>query len=221
MRHPLMVKPALFGLVFLVLGCSLPAAEPPASEPGGEPGEVLPLSSLQPSCRIWKRWVGSAMLLPWGAWLECGETGVLLTHPWNLLGNVDIRTPEQALEYVRFFSSKDSYQLFQLEGLVEIRRETSEKDWGQDIIARTGLKDRFHPPQVREITETTTCVDRLGKEKPCERKVFFIKRIVLLYDQNIYEIEEAVRQDGFYSVPSRHLLIKDVERFGFLHQGPY
>ncbi len=161
------------------------------------------------------------MLLPWGAWLECGGRPVLLAHPWNLLGKVDIRTSEQALEYVRFFSSGETYQLFQLDGLIEIRPETSEDDWGQDLVQLLKLGTSFHPPKIRETTETVSCFDERGRESRCERKVFFVNRIVLLFDQNVYEIEEAVRQDGFYSVPSKRLLIKDVERFGIIHQGPY
>jgi hypothetical protein len=221
MQHQHLVKSLALGLALLALACAPPAAGRPAVRPDAGGWTELPLTSLQPPCRIWKRWVGSSMLLPWGAWLGCGGRPVLLTHPWNLLGKVDIRTSEQALEYVRFFSSGESYPLFQLEGLIEIRPETSEQDWGQDIVKTLKLGEAFHAPKVREISEDTSCVDEQGREHPCRRKVFYVNRIVLLFDQNVYEIEEEVRQDGFYSVPSKRRLIEDVSRFGILHQGPH
>ena len=78
-----------------------------------------------------------------------------MTHPLNLLGKVNIETPAQALEFVRFFSSGQSCEMFDLEGLLDIRADTAVEDWGQDFIARTGLGDIFHEPTAKAMTGTS------------------------------------------------------------------
>jgi ABC-type glycerol-3-phosphate transport system substrate-binding protein len=42
--------------------------------------------------------------------LTCNSVSTLVTDPNNFVGPVRITTPEQALEFVRFFSNPDTYE---------------------------------------------------------------------------------------------------------------
>ena len=76
--------------------------------------EILNLTSLESTCALVKREVGYFHALPFGAWLRCGETEMLMVVPLNLLDHVTIRNQKQALEFVRFFSSFETYLLFRV-----------------------------------------------------------------------------------------------------------
>jgi hypothetical protein len=77
------------------------------------------LSSLS-DCALQRRWIGVWQHHAEGVMLRSGEHSFFVTRPDNLLGHVHIETPEQALEYVRFFSSADNYMLYDLNGMVEV-----------------------------------------------------------------------------------------------------
>src|ERR1051325_8390421 len=85
----------------------------------GADRKVLSLSSLT-DCSMNARWVGLWQKRPEGGMLHCGSSDFLVLTPTNLFGHVRVQTPEQALEYVRFFSSAEHYNYFDLGGMVEI-----------------------------------------------------------------------------------------------------
>ena len=146
---------------------------------------------------------------------------MLVTHPLNLIGKVTIRTSDQALEFLRLFSSGDTYAMFNLEGMLEIRPETAEEDWGQNVLKTIKLGRDYKEPSVEGHTQRVPCLGEEPDGGECDSKVFSIKRLVVLYDQNVYEITESVREDGFYTEVARTVVVEDIERFGLMHQGPY
>jgi len=93
-------------------------ASAPSSAAGTD--EAYHLSSLLPGCSLGKRWVGLFQVKPEAMFLTCDGVSTLVTDPNNFAGHVHITTPAQALEYVRFFSNPDTYQLFDLNGMVEL-----------------------------------------------------------------------------------------------------
>lgn len=208
-----------------VLLCALLTMPMQAHEPLGhlstEPKrEPIRLASLRSECSLGKEWVGSVYQLPWGAWLECGGESMLVTHPLNLLGKVNIRTPDQALEFVRLFSSGETYAMFDLEGMLEIRPETAKEDWGQNVMKMFKLDKGYEKPSVEVHTQKVPCLGEEARGEECSSKVFSIKRLVVFYDQNIYQITESLREDGFYLEVDRKIVVEDIERFGLMHQGP-
>jgi hypothetical protein len=144
---------------------------------------------------------------------------MLVTHPRNLLGKVRIRSKEEAIEFVRFFSSPYRHEMFDLDGLFEVT--SSEEDWGQNIIKLTGLGDRFHPPDVTPRTHEGFCYDREGTFHECTITEYSIRRLAAFYDNNLYAVHEVVTSDGFYTLNSKELLLDDLSRFGLLHLPPH
>lgn len=182
--------------------------------------EHLSLSSLRPACRLERQWIGSVFDLPWGVWLRCDEgEPTLVTHPRNLLGKVQIESTDQALEFVRFFTSPYRHEMFDLDGSLEIT--ASEDDWGQNILKLLPLKEKFHAPRVTSRSGQGLCVGPAGDVSPCDRTEYSIERIVVQYDNNVYEVLETVTEDGFYTLCSQRLILEDLSQFGLLHLPPY
>jgi hypothetical protein len=210
-------------LLLAVLGLGASAAELRASEvaksSATEEEVSLKLKVLEAPCELKKRWVGSAFSLPYGAWLDCDGLPILIREPLNLLGHVNVRSPEAALEFVRFFTAPETYELFDLNGMVELRRDDAH--WGGDIVEALGLQEVFFEPIVTEAARKGICIDERGRHSECKEKIFAIRRIVVTYDQNVYRVTEEVDQDGFYSLLSQEQLLEDVSKFGILHLGPY
>src|SRR5262245_28778580 len=79
----------------------------------------LRLTSLLSPCFLQTRWID---IVPPGetVMLTCGEAEFLVLSPSNLFGHVAINTPSNALEFVRLFTAPDSYQYFDLGGMVEL-----------------------------------------------------------------------------------------------------
>lgn len=163
----------------------------------------LPLSSLVPACEMHKRWIGDMQMLPSGAWLICGGKEVLLTHPLNLLGLVEIRTPGQALEFVRFFTSAQSYSLFPYVGMVEILPGEE----GAYVLEEQTFTKHFRYPDVR------------AHPSDSEPKRFYITRTVLRPDSKVVEITEGVEPSGFYTLISQKVLIEDSSTLGLFYIG--
>ncbi len=94
--------------------------------PAGPPGlhQVPQLSSLDPRCGLRTQYVGLPGLMRDALIMRCGNAEVVIRGPNNMIGHVQIRTREQALEYLRFFSSPDTYGLFDLGGMVEVVSST-------------------------------------------------------------------------------------------------
>ena len=178
----------------------------------------LPLSSLKEGCRIEKSWIGLDSL-PWGAWLFCGEgQPVLIVEPLSLLGKVEIGSEEQALEFIRFFSSPPNHELFRLNGLAEF--STDPGYWGQNIVQVLGLGAEFHLPKITTTTSNRLCIDEQAAQRTCTLTTFAIRRVAVFFDGNVYDVLEELTEDGSYELREKQLLVRQISRFGLHHDPP-
>ena len=168
----------------------------------GEERPRIPLQSLKDGC-----WIESAPTPIghyFGAWLRCGPERVLLTHQLNLLGLVKIETSEQALEFLRFFTARDSYRLFPAIKNMEI---VPGPETERGVLEEQQFRKICTPAAVKEFPRTND-----GK------RVFEATRSVLfLDDKNIYEVTEVLHEDGLYVLTKKRLLFKDVSKLGLLY----
>jgi hypothetical protein len=128
---------------------------------------------------------------------------------------VHIETPEQALEYVRFFSSADNYMLYDLNGMVEVVPTTKPSESFNMIPETTFSRWKLAPAVARVIRDQPCSVDL---ELVCGKE-FLVTRTVVFPDQKVYKVTESVRERGLYSVVSKTLLIKDADKIGILYIG--
>ncbi len=158
----------------------------------------IDLSSLISGCKIEK---GLASRFP-RMWLVCEDVRMLVTHQLNLFGHVRVETTEQALEFVRLFTSKESYVSFNTSvHWVEVLPDK------QDGIFAL-RKDEFQKfcPQV-EV--------KSWDDSPKEIQQFSITRCAVnVEDRGLYRIEEAVTRDGHYTLLSKELLFEKAEELG-------
>lgn len=180
-------------------------------------GDSLELGPLVSDCIVQKSWSGLSEL-PDAAWLVCGKgQPVLLTSPLNLLGKVQIRTAVQALQFVRFFSSPATHQLFPLGGMLEL--SASDDSPTREIADVLQDQARFHEPRIQSQTRNSFCVDSHARQVPCTRTTYTIERLAVFYDGSVYDLTEKVGEDGSYRLVTKSLVLEDVARFGFEH-GP-
>jgi hypothetical protein len=166
---------------------------------------TISLSSLRAGCAIETRWFGLWPRLPEGAMLRCGTSEFLLLSPSNLLGHVSISSPEAALEFVRLFTSPDTYRLFELGGMVELVPGEVREDSGFNVVDPKIFAKRLKAATIRQI-----------KSNPAE---FEVKRTVVLLDQKVYETTEVVTEQGLYTLLSKRKLIDNAQKIGVLHFG--
>jgi len=172
----------------------------------------LPLSSLVSPCEAMTTMIdhfGSPRLR---AVVRCDGRAVRIVGPDSLEGVVDIKTPAAALEYVRFFSSERTYNLFNFGEVVEIG------GFGKDRLTADGrylispeYKDVFQSYHDAEVVERRDVVG--------SAKLFRLRRVVVGTDGKIYDIEESVSGNGSYTVLSRTVLLENSSRIGLLHLG--
>jgi hypothetical protein len=168
----------------------------------------VPLESLKPGCRIEVRPTGGGHAASVGAWLLCNqeERGLLLTHPLNLVGHVEIATSAQALEHVRLFSSNVWHSLFPELKIVEVLPGESD---GIYILQAAKFQKCCREATVSELQ---------GADR---KKRFQINRTaVSLQDINLYEITETLSESGYYEMVSQRLLFKDATKLGLMIAGP-
>jgi hypothetical protein len=181
-------------------------------------GEPLPLESLNPRCVVQKAWAGLPPL-PYGAWLTCTEAQpVLIPDPLSLLGKVHVESEEEAIAYVRFFSSPHTYDLFRMDGMLDVALVA--ESWSERLAGAAEAKAIFRPPQVVSATDNSFCVDERGGRQTCSRTTFTITRRAAFYDGGIYEVTEELSEDGAYRIVAKKLLLKGVQRFGIHHDPP-
>ena len=174
-----------------------------------EPTAFVHLSSLHPNCRLKIRPFDVWQVLPKALWLVCNSDDFLVIHPNNLIGHVEIATKDQALEYVRFFTSADSYRLFYLDGMVELM--PGHREHGRDfnlVDEKVYFKYFKHNAEIKE-----------GSSSGNGLKEFYIQRTVIYLDQRVVRISEVVRQDGFYDVISEAILYENAGKLGIYHMG--
>ena len=175
----------------------------------------LPLPVLR-HCALRTRWIGFWPRMPEGVMLTCNCAETLVLQPNNLLGHVRITTGDEALAYVRFFTSPDTYRFFQMQGMVElVEGDPDDADAPFNVVEPKVFRRRLRRAQVRQ-TDVREC--RAGVELACGKE-FEIKRTVVLLDQRVYEVTEYVYESGFYVFLSKRLLLKDASKIGVIHVG--
>ena len=172
-----------------------------------EQPELPPLSSLVSGCTIEKAALGP--LVPVGRkdglWLNCQQMRVLIVHPDNLLTKVNIRTPQQALEFVRFFSSIRTFDLLHTRGCVEIMGEPSSGLFYE--VAPAAFKRRLRPAES----------DPQGSGDANAPADFVVSRTVVCADQGIYHLTAQLSASGMYFELSRKRLLKRADSIGIVH----
>jgi hypothetical protein len=192
------------GFAAFVIAVSPTVLGLPASPiPDPEPPQDLPLTSLQAPCKLERRWFGTVPMLSWSIWLRCDAVELLVVHPWNLIGKVRVLSGEQALEFVRFFSSEGSYASLQMDGLLEVK---STNPWC--------------PPLPAALGQGVTVEPEVESHEGDDDARYYVRRYVVSYDQNVYRITEAVRRDGFYTEIHRSLVLGELSKLGCLHEAP-
>ena len=155
-------------------------------------------SALVPGCTV--RFRSTLRVDEIRAWLDCGCGPVLITHPMNLLDRVRIKTPEQALSFVRLFSSRETFRYFSESNRVEVlpgeedgpfvldRKKFSRVATPLKVEAHRGMGGRM----FFRVTRTTVSLDDLALE----------------------EIVETVDEDGYYKLVSSRVLAEDATQLG-------
>jgi len=155
-------------------------------------------SALVPGCKITMESTGRVDDIR--AWLDCGCGGVLVLQPMNLLRRVRIRSSEQALSFVRLFSSKETYRYFAGPNRVEIL--PAQED-GPFILARQKFDSVATPLKVEQDADASG------------RLTFRITRTtVSLSNLALEEIVELVHEDGYYTLVSTRVLAEDATKLG-------
>lgn len=187
----------VFILLFFVI-------EPVVQARSSEEEQLLPLSSLKPGCVLKMRWIGLIPDFAEGVWLWCGSVAFLVRNPLNLVNHVELKTPDEALEYVRFFSTFPSCDYFDLDKMVEVLPKHDKGELGLFELYEPIFLKHFRPASAKEILYYGPDRD----EGCCRGRQFHVTRTVLMSDGTIYEVEEYVCDDGFYWIQSKKALMK-------------
>lgn len=171
----------------------------------------IPLSTLTSECRIARSPVNRFGASQTAAVIDCGCYPHVITSPVSLEGLVDIRTGDNALEFVRVFSSIHTFDLFEMGGVVEIAG-FGESNYTED--GRFLIDDEFKPTFGRQFRPPTVI-----EETQFGEKRFRIQRVVAGTDGKVYELDEYVSQAGVYRVLKRRLLLSAAAKIGILHFG--
>ena len=202
-------------VITVAIGAICVAARLSAAERDLYSPRTLDLHALR-DCKLHTGWIGFWPRFPEGIWLKCGDREFLVLQPNNLLGHVHISTAEEALEYVRLFSSPDTFKCFAMDGMVEIVEGNPESPGAAFNVVKPSIFKR-HFRRARAV-EADSHPCKPGVAFACGRE-FRITRVAVFSDQHIYEVVESVYESGFYGIISKRLLIKDATRVGVLHFG--
>jgi hypothetical protein len=194
-------KQLVIAAIVVLMSVSLSAAETV---------ESYHLSSLLPGCSLDKRWIGLFQIKPEAMFLTCDGVSTLVTDPNNFTGHVRITTPAQALEYVRFFSSPDTYEVFELKGMVELVPGKVTEDSPFNVVDERIFAKSLRMPAV-EAQKPDPCRPTL--ELLCGAS-FHVTRDVVMPDRKIYRVIEHVYESGLYTNTWRKLLYRDAEKLG-------
>src|SRR5512132_2910647 len=162
-----------------------------------QPAETrLPLAALIAECSLNRDAIAEQVPLgqPYALWLTCSGVRFVVVHPDNLIGKVDIRSPKEALEFVRLFTSLPTFASVRLGGCVE--------------IADTGDRNLFYivePSRFGRYLKRAQ-VEQQGQQATKDLS-FIIKRPVVCPDQKVYVWEEQLESDGLYFQLSKHVVL--------------
>ena len=160
--------------------------------------ETLVLSSLTPGCRLAVR--SSERPGP-DVWLVCQNSRFLVLGRQNLEGQVIIKTPQQALEFVRLFTTPDTWYLSRMDQMVEVtagRRPEKERF----VVS----EERFAACCVLPTVDTVRSLADGGE--------FTVRRTVVERDYRVFAIKEIVRERGSVTVSEKTLLNVDGRTLG-------
>lgn len=146
---------------------------------------------------------------PHAIWLRCNRVRYFVTEPNNLIGHVGIRTPEQALEFVRFFSGARSEPYLRPDdGLVEIvAAGKSSDDSSPYQLERSVFEKHFSPARA----------ERLSRSASESVTMFRITRTMLARSGDVREVEEIVGENGFYELVKSETIVEDGTTVGLLY----
>jgi hypothetical protein len=172
--------------------------------------ELPPLSSLVSGCAIESAPLGSQVPVGWadGLWLTCQGVRLLVVHPDNLLSKVKIKDGQQALEFVRFFSSVETFVSVHLGGCVEIV-DTSSDD----------LFYRIEPTLFKRYFKRHAAEAQGGGKN--DSLSFVVSRAVVCSDQAVYQLTEQVFPDGMYFQIDKKRILKRAGTVGVVHVAPH
>jgi hypothetical protein len=139
-------------------------------------GEALKLSSLKPGCRLELADVDPG---PPGVWLTCPSGRFHILGRPNLEKQVAIRTPPQAMEFVRLFSTADTWYLSSVDQMVEV------------TAGPTAERCSFTLPRYDFLQ---CCVPATASRS--KDRTFVVRRTVVLRDYRAYAISQEVQPDG-------------------------
>lgn len=165
----------------------------------------LRLSVLSPDCSLTTKWIGAIPNLPEGVFLRCSEADFLVTSPGNLYGHVRITSGDAALEFVRFFTTAESYRYFNLDGMVEVL---------PGRVTSTSAFNVVDPSVFAKRLTSPTVVDLGGAPRQ-----WAVTRSVVALDQKIYEVREIIDERGLYLASSKRVLVPNAQKLGLHHFG--
>jgi hypothetical protein len=168
--------------------------------------ELPPLSALTSKCKLVIAPLGERVPIgqSTGIWLTCNAERFLVVRPENLLSKVDVRTPLQALEFVRFFSARATFGPLQAGGCVEVTDDR-----------RLSFLYQVEPPVFRKYLKPAT-VETQGSETRGDLQ-FVVTRPLVCPDQRVYEISEQLHPNGLYFMFGKELKLKHAKTIGVVH----
>jgi len=147
----------------------------------------------------WKFFKGSdrPLGLPIEAFLKLvavkGYEQKILRTTTSLKGYVQIKSPNDALSFVRLFTDLDTHYLFEDSEYIEVRPANKKTSWGElpvQEFRKLGLKE----PSVMKDGEH-----------------FVVVRYVVDADRNIFQIQERISPSGDYQITKMILVAKDAD----------
>lgn|SRR5579863_974105 len=168
----------------------------------------LALSTLDPGCLLQVAETATDPIRSEAVFLACKGNRTLVVSPENLYGKVRIQSAEQALEYVRLFTTPRTYRYFDLGGMVEV----VEGDPGPQADFNVVGKDIFAAKLVKARAWVTTTWQGQKPE-------FIVQRTVVFLDQSVCEVTEQVGVDGGYYLANKRVIFSDATKIGIVHLG--
>jgi len=132
-------------------------------------------------------------------WVNCGSGPHLLSEPSSLTWHVRIRTPEQALELVRLFTSSKACHMVPIPRWVEV---TASDD------------DRDHWLALERRTYDVVCPQSTAKEmvRSDPAKRFDVTRCLVSEDDgNLYSVTERVSENGATETVRKVIVLHDAD----------
>jgi hypothetical protein len=116
----------------------------------------------------------------------------------GLVGFVEITNKQQALDFVRLFSRKETHYLFDDADFLEIPTFTKESSFWYDTESAQRARDAGIPIDKPTFDVTKT------------NGAYRITRYAMDWKRNIFKVVEVVRTNGVYAITDRQLLATNI-----------